>query len=77
MRATHLGDFFGIPATGKRVEVSGMHILRIANGKIGGEDVLLPTCQSHGKEFHRAGVKDKEGILLQRDPFGFGEPVNN
>lgn len=34
MRGTHLGDFFGIPPTGRRVEMSGVHILRIANGRI-------------------------------------------
>jgi steroid delta-isomerase-like uncharacterized protein len=32
--ATHKGDFFGIPATGKKVSFSGVHILRIANDKI-------------------------------------------
>jgi steroid delta-isomerase-like uncharacterized protein len=34
MRGTHLGDFFGIPPTGRQVTVSGMHILRIAGGRI-------------------------------------------
>ena len=34
MRATHTGDFFGIPPTGRRVELAGVHILRIANGRI-------------------------------------------
>jgi steroid delta-isomerase-like uncharacterized protein len=34
MRATHRGEFFGIPPTGKQVSISGIHILRIANGKI-------------------------------------------
>lgn len=33
-RATHQGDFFGIPPTGKQVEATGIHILRIADGKI-------------------------------------------
>lgn len=32
--ATHQGDFFGIPPTGNRVSVEGMHVLRCANGKI-------------------------------------------
>src|SRR5690242_11092260 len=27
MTGTHLGDFFGIPATGRSVSVSGVHIL--------------------------------------------------
>ncbi len=31
---THLGDFFGIPATGRLFEVTHMHIFRIEDGKI-------------------------------------------
>ena|SRR5258705_8207606 len=31
--ATHLGEFMGVPATGKRVSVSGITILRFADGK--------------------------------------------
>jgi steroid delta-isomerase-like uncharacterized protein len=34
MYGTQQGDFFGIPATGHAVEVGGVHILRIADGKI-------------------------------------------
>src|SRR3712207_5954852 len=34
MRATHRGEFFGIPPTGRQVNISGTHILRIANGRI-------------------------------------------
>jgi steroid delta-isomerase-like uncharacterized protein len=34
MRGTHIGEFFGIPPTGKTVHASGIHVLRIANGKI-------------------------------------------
>jgi steroid delta-isomerase-like uncharacterized protein len=34
MTGTQLGDFFGIPPTGKAVEVGGIHILRVADGKI-------------------------------------------
>src|SRR2546425_1046157 len=49
----------------------------IANGKIGGEDLLLPAGKGHGTEFLRAGVNDEEGILPQSDPFGFGETINN
>lgn len=44
MTGTHTGNFYGIPATGKRVEFTGMYIARIANGKIvehwGEEDSL-------------------------------------
>ena len=34
MTGTHTGDFWGIPATGNRVEFTGIYIVRIANGKI-------------------------------------------
>ena len=34
MTGTHSGDFMGIPATGTRVEFSGMYIVRIKEGRI-------------------------------------------
>ena len=34
MTGTHTGDFFGIPATGKKISFSGIYIVRIANGRI-------------------------------------------
>ena len=34
MHGTHQGEFFGIPTNGKLVTVSGIHMLRIANGKL-------------------------------------------
>ena len=44
LRGTHKGALFGIPPTGKQVEVSGITIYRIADGKIveerGEEDAL-------------------------------------
>lgn len=33
-RGTHKGDFMGIPATGNQIEVAGIEIYRIADGKI-------------------------------------------
>ena len=33
-RATHEGEFQGIPATGNKIEVSGITIMRIENGKV-------------------------------------------
>ena len=34
MTGTHKGEFFGFPATGKRISFTGIYIARIANGKI-------------------------------------------
>jgi steroid delta-isomerase-like uncharacterized protein len=34
MRGTHDGDFFGIPASGRAVTLTGVHVIRIADGKI-------------------------------------------
>ena len=34
MTGTHRGDFFGIPATGREVSVSGIHVLTLRDGRI-------------------------------------------
>jgi steroid delta-isomerase-like uncharacterized protein len=34
VEATHAGDFFGIPATGKRVSTAGACFVRVADGRI-------------------------------------------
>jgi len=34
LRGTHQSEFLGIPATGKAISVSTIHIMRIADGKI-------------------------------------------
>ena len=34
MRGTHRGDFFGIPATGRAIALAGVHVVRVADGKI-------------------------------------------
>ena len=36
-RATHKGELMGIPATGKQVAVAGIHIYRVASGKLAEE----------------------------------------
>jgi predicted ester cyclase len=33
-RGTHLGDFYGIPATGKKVEFQNVSISRVVDGRI-------------------------------------------
>jgi steroid delta-isomerase-like uncharacterized protein len=48
---THQGDFFGVPATGKRVGVSGISIYRVAGGRIAEEwwlEDLLGLMQQLG-----------------------------
>ena len=49
MTGTHTGNFYGIPATGKRVEFTGVYIARIENGKI----------------VEHWGEEDSYGLLLQ------------
>jgi steroid delta-isomerase-like uncharacterized protein len=34
LTGTHTGDFYGIPATGKRINLSAMYMVRIEDGKI-------------------------------------------
>ncbi len=34
LRATHQGEFMGVPATGREIDVPGIIIYRIADGKI-------------------------------------------
>ncbi len=36
-KGTHTGSFFGIPATGKKVDVDGVTLVRMDNGKIAEE----------------------------------------
>ncbi len=36
-KGTHDGDFFGVPATGKRVDVSGTTLVKMKDGKIAAE----------------------------------------
>lgn len=48
---TNTGSFMGVPATGKKVTVSGMSVFRLANGKIvehWGENDTLGTMQQLG-----------------------------
>ena len=33
-RGTHIGELFGIPATGKEISYSGINIFRVENGKL-------------------------------------------
>jgi steroid delta-isomerase-like uncharacterized protein len=33
-RATHRGEFFGVPATGRRINVSGMCLVRVRDGQM-------------------------------------------
>ncbi len=44
-KGTHTGNFFGIPATGKAVEVDGVTLVKMSNGKIAEEEDFFDTYQ--------------------------------
>jgi predicted ester cyclase len=43
LRATHRGEFMGIPATGRQIDVPGMIIYRVADGKIAEHWLLVDS----------------------------------
>ena len=74
MGGTHQGEFFGVPATGKRVEISGINIDRVEGGKVVEEwasyDLLgamrqLGAIPEPGQEEARAAEEEREekGLL--------------
>lgn len=40
-KGTHTGDFFGIPATGKKVDIDGVTLVRMKDGKIAQEQDFM------------------------------------
>ncbi len=42
-KGTHTGDFFGIPATGKTVDVDGVTLVKMKNGKIAQEQDFMDS----------------------------------
>jgi steroid delta-isomerase-like uncharacterized protein len=54
-RGTHLGTFAGIPATGKPITVTAMHIHRVADGKL----------MEHWEEINLFSVMQQLGVLPQ------------
>jgi steroid delta-isomerase-like uncharacterized protein len=51
MRGTHKGTFYGVPPTGRKIEVKAMNIYRFSNGKIleeHGQPDLLGLLQQIG-----------------------------
>jgi predicted ester cyclase len=66
--ATHSGEFMGIPATGKRVEIRYMDFWQVVNGKIVGNWVMVDfphvmrqlgvdPFNGHGWEAYDEGLK--------------------
>ncbi len=53
LRGTHTGDFMGIPATGKPIEVTAIAIQHIADGKV----------TSLRAEFDQAGMLRQLGVI--------------
>lgn len=44
-KATHSGDFFGIPATGNKVDVSGVTLVKMKEGKIAQEQDFMDNLE--------------------------------
>ncbi len=43
-KGTHSGDFFGIPSTGKKVDVEGVTLVKMKNGKIAQEQDFMDSA---------------------------------
>jgi steroid delta-isomerase-like uncharacterized protein len=52
-KATHAGDFLGIPATGRALSWTEMHLLRIANGRV----------IEHWTNFDQLGILVQMGVV--------------
>jgi steroid delta-isomerase-like uncharacterized protein len=59
LRGTHKGDFMGIAATGKQINVTGIHIYRVSDGKL----------QEEWENWDMLGLMRQLGALPQ---FGHG-----
>jgi steroid delta-isomerase-like uncharacterized protein len=57
MRGSHHGEFFGIPATGRQVTVTGMDIWRIADGK----------AAEHWDSIDNLGMLQQLGVIPSPD----------
>lgn len=57
---SHRGTFMGVPPTGKRVTVSGIHIMRIEGGKI----------VEHWAEADYLGMMQQLGVIPEREQVG-------
>jgi steroid delta-isomerase-like uncharacterized protein len=53
-RGTHLGEYMGIPPTGKRIKVSWIAIYRVANGKLA----------EHWQHIDELGLRQQLGAVL-------------
>lgn len=60
LRGTHLGEFTGIPPSGKPIHVSNIHILRLVDGKI-------VEHWGHGDDM---GMMQQIGALTMPEPNG-------
>lgn len=58
--ATHVGEFMGMPATGKRYSVEEIHIFRVADGKV----------VEHWHQFDQMGMMRQLGLMPASRPAG-------
>jgi len=89
MTATHQGEFAGMPATGKRIELRGSSTLLTRGGEILraadcfdvasiAEQVAAERegCSNHGScsaDAGEAGISPRLGALADEDNIGYGE----
>jgi steroid delta-isomerase-like uncharacterized protein len=58
--ATHVGEFMGMPATGKRYSIQEIHIFRVADGKV----------VEHWHQFDQMGMMRQLGLMPGSRPAG-------
>ena len=63
MRGTHKGPFFGVPPTGKSIEVQAMNFYCLSGGQFS-KSVASPTClDSCSRSAHYPPIKVKSGPI--------------
>ena len=67
VKGTNTGVFFGIPATNKKVDIDGVTLVRMENGKIGNRISLKNSFRSEGKKY----MQKSSQVDIFYSPFPF------